>query len=317
MHTPAFLGSSNLILDRRKFMGVAAGLIAAGVLPKHALALAAPYTFKQGSFDVTVVSDGTIMLPLSVVSPEAKPEELAALLGAQVQGDKAQFEVSPLLLKSGSDVILIDTGGGGAMAPTAGKLADSLKAAGTEPGAITKVIYTHAHPDHLWGTIGGDGKSTFANASFHVAEAEWNFWVAEDLVSKTPKDMQGMVKGIQGQLAAIKEKVTMFKPGSELVSGLNVIDTAGHTPGHVSFELAGGDGLIITGDAITNATVFFAHPDWKFGFDADHAGAAANRKKLLDMAASGKKKMLGYHWPYPGLGMAEAKDGAYVYVPAA
>jgi hypothetical protein len=34
------------------------------------------------------------------------------------------------------------------------------------------------------------------------------------------------------------------------------------------------------------------------------------------MAASGKKKMLGYHWPYPGLAMAEAKDGAFVYVPA-
>ena len=315
MLTPTFKGSSNLILDRRKFLSVAAGLIAAGMLPKHVLALAGPYTFKQGNFDITVVSDGTLMLPLSVVSPDAKPEDLAALLGAQVQGDKAQFEVSPLLLKSGSDVILLDTGAGGNMSPTAGKLAESLKATGTEPGAITKVIYTHAHPDHLWGTIGGDGKSVFANASFHVAEAEWNFWVAEDLVSKMPKDMEGMVKGIQGQLAAIKEKVTMFKPGSELVSGLNVIDTAGHTPGHVSFELAGGDGLVITGDAITNPAVFFAHPDWKFGFDADGATASASRKKLLDMAASGKKKMLGYHWPYPGLGMAEAKDGAYVYVP--
>ena len=315
MLTPTFKGSSNLILDRRKFLSVAAGLIAAGMLPKHVLALAGPYTFKQGNFDITVVSDGTLMLPLSVVSPDAKPEDLSVLLGAQVQGDKAQFEVSPLLLKSGSDVILLDTGAGGNMSPTAGKLAESLKATGTEPGAITKVIYTHAHPDHLWGTIGGDGKSVFANASFHVAEAEWNFWVAEDLVSKMPKDMEGMVKGIQGQLAAIKEKVTMFKPGSELVSGLNVIDTAGHTPGHVSFELAGGDGLVITGDAITNPAVFFAHPDWKFGFDADGATAAASRKKLLDMAASGKKKMLGYHWPYPGLGMAEAKDGAYVYVP--
>jgi hypothetical protein len=30
-----------------------------------------------------------------------------------------------------------------------------------------------------------------------------------------------------------------------------------------------------------------------------------------------REKLLGYHWPYPGLGMAEAKDGAYVYVPAA
>ena len=30
---------------------------------------------------------------------------------------------------------------------------------------------------------------------------------------------------------------------------------------------------------------------------------------------SGQEKKLGYHWPYPGIGMAEAKDGAYVYVP--
>ena len=310
-------GAKHLVLDRRKFLSVAAGLVAAGVIPKSALALAAPYSFKQGAYDVTVVSDGTLMLPLSVVSPEAKPEDLKALLGAMMQGEQAQFEASPLLFKSGSDVILMDTGSGAGFQPTSGKLVESLKAAGTDASAITKVIFTHAHPDHLWGNLGADGKPIFANASFHVAETEWNFWVAPDLAGKMPKDMEGMVKTTQAQLAAIKEKVVMFKPGAEVLPGINVLDTAGHTPGHVSFELAGGDGLIITADAIVNPQIFFPHPDWKFGFDADHATAAANRKKLLDMAATGKKKLLGYHWPYPGIGMAEAKDGAYVYVPAA
>ena len=233
------------------------------------------------------------------------------------QGDQAQFEASPLLLKSGNDVILMDTGSGGNFAPTAGKIAESLKAVGVDASAITKVIFTHAHPDHCWGTLGADGKPIFANASFHVAETEWDFWTAPDLAGKMPKDMEGMVKGTQGQLAGIKDKVAMFKPGAEVLPGINVLDTAGHTPGHVSFELAGGDGLIITADAIINPLVFFPHPDWKFGFDADHDTAIANRKKLLDMASAGKKKLLGYHWPYPGLGMAEAKDGAYVYVPAA
>ena len=132
-----------------------------------------------------------------------------------------------------------------------------------------------------------------------------------------PKEMEGMVKGTQGQLAGIKDKVAMFKPGAEVLPGLMVLDTAGHTPGHVSFEMAGGDGLIITADAIMNPNVFFPHPDWKFGFDADHPTAIANRKKLLDMASTGKKKLLGYHWPYPGIGIAEAKDGAFVYVPTA
>ncbi|HQY74355.1 MAG TPA: MBL fold metallo-hydrolase [Aestuariivirga sp.] len=315
MLTIAMNGTKHLVLNRRKFLGIAAGLVAAGVIPRNALALAAPYSFKQGAYDITVVSDGTLTLPFSVVSPDAKPEDLAKLLGAAAQGDKAQFEASPLLLKSGSDVVLLDTGAGGNFGPTMGKIAESLKAAGTEAGAVTKVIYTHAHPDHLWGTLGADGKSVFPNASFHVAEAEWNFWVTPDLASKMPKDMEGMVKTTQSQLAAIKDKVAMFKSGAEVLPGINVLDTAGHTPGHVSFELAGGDGLIITGDAITNPQVFFAHPDWKFGFDADPATAIANRKKLLDMASTEKKKLLGYHWPYPGIGMAEAKDGAYVYVP--
>ena len=308
-------GKQHLLLDRRKFLSGAAGLIAAGILPPNALALAGPYAFKQGAYDVTVVSDGTLILDLTLF-PDAKPEELKALLGSIVQGEKAQFEASPLLLKSGSEVILMDTGSGAGFQPTSGKIAESLKATGTDPASVTKVIYTHAHPDHLWGTLGGDGKPIFSNASFHVAETEWNFWTAPDLAGKMPKEMEGMVKTTQTQLAAIKEKVSMFKTGAEVLSGINVLDTAGHTPGHVSFELAGGDGLIITGDAIANPQVFFPHPDWKFAFDADHGAAIAKRKQLLDMAAAGKKKLLGYHWSYPGLGMAEAKDGAYIYVPA-
>jgi glyoxylase-like metal-dependent hydrolase (beta-lactamase superfamily II) len=302
-------------LDRRKFLAGASALIAVGVLPKNVFALAGPYSFKQGAYDVTVVSDGTLMLPLNIIVSEGKDDEVKKLLGVMLHDDKIQFEASPLLLKSDKDVILMDTGSGQGFQDTAGKIAESLKAAGTDPATITKVIFTHAHPDHLWGTTGADGKSPYTAASFHIAETEWNFWTAPDLASKMPKAMEGMVKGTAGHLAAIKDKINMFKPGAEVLPGINVIDTAGHTPGHVSFELAGGDGLIITGDAITNPLTFFPHPDWKFGFDADHAIAIANRKKLLDMAASSKKLMLGYHWPYPGLGHAEAKDGAYAYVP--
>ena len=307
--------SKFITMDRRKFLGVASALIAAGVLPHSALALAGPHNFKHGTFDLTVVSDGTLQLPLAIVSPDATAEQLKALMGAAVQaGDTFAPEVNVVLAKSGADMILFDTGAGGAMAKTAGQLLESLKAAAVDAGAITKVVFTHAHPDHLFGAVGADGKLTFPNASYHMAENELNFWSAPDLASKMPEAMQGMVKGLQGQLAIIKDKLTTFKPGVELLPGVGVIDTAGHTPGHVSFELAGGDGLILTGDAIAVPSVFFAHPEWKFGFDADGETAGKNRRKLLDMAAADKKQMLGYHWAYPGLGRAEAKDGAFVYV---
>ena len=308
--------SNMIVLDRRKFLALAGTLAAAGLLPKQALALAGPYALKQGAYDISVVSDGTLSLNIAQVFPGSPVDEVKKLLGPAVAGEEASVEVNVLLLKSGSDVILIDTGTGGGMGPTAGRLMDSLKAAGTDPSAVTKVIYTHAHPDHLWGSVGKDGALTFANATFHMAETEHNFWAAPDLVGKMPKEMQGMVTGIQGQLTALKDKMSFFKPGAEVAPGIVALDTAGHTPGHVSFEMAGGDGLILTGDAVTAALVFFAHPEWKFGFDADPDMAIAARKKLLGMAAAEKKKMLGYHWPYPGLAMAEAKDGAFVYVPA-
>ena len=316
MNITAFNGTKHLVLDRRKFLGIASGLVAAGLLPKNVMALAGPYTFKQGAYDVSVVSDGTLLLPLALFDSDGKPDVMKALMGAMVQGDNVQFEASPLLLKSATDVILIDTGAGQGYQPTSGKIADSLKAAGTDPASITKVIFTHGHPDHLWG-VTANGKTPYTNASFHMAEAEFNFWAAPDLASKMPKAMEGMISGTAAQLAAIKDKISLFKTGVEVLPGINVLDTAGHTPGHVSFELAGGDGLVVLGDVFPNPNVYFAHPEWKFAFDADHDLATAARKRILDMASAGKKKLLGYHWPYPGIGMAEAKDGAYVYVPNA
>ena len=304
-------------LDRRKFLAVAGSLIAAGVLPKSVLALAKPQAFKHGSFDVTVVSDGTAILPLAIVSPSASPDELKTLLGASVRGTGHRAELNAVLVKTDSEVILFDTGVGTnpEVWPEGGHLLDSLKAAGVDAGAVTKVIYTHAHPDHLMGSVTKDGKVAFPNASFHIAETELDYWLQTDLASKTPKNFQPFVAAAQSVLASVKDKISTFKPGSELTSGIGVIDTAGHTPGHVSFELAGDDGLLLVGDTITVPQVFFAHPDWTFGFDMDSDAARKTRRAFLEYAAKGKKKMLGYHWTYPGFGMAEAKDNAFVYVP--
>ena len=309
------IGKNHIVLDRRKFLAGASALVALGIFPKNVFALAEQYYFEQGDYTVTVVSDGELTLPLSIF-PDADPVELAKLLGDMAKDNNFHPQASPLLLESENDVILIDTGSGGGFQPTAGKLIESLKLAEIEPSDVTKVVFTHAHPDHCWGTINADGKPNYPNATFYMAETEWNFWTAKDLASKMPAAMEGMVKGTQSQLAVLDGKIKLFKPGAEVLPGIAVIDTAGHTPGHVSFEMAGDDGLIVTGDAITNPMVFFAHPEWKFGFDSDHDTAIKNRKKLLEMGSEGKKKMLGFHWPYPGLGhVEEGGEGKYRYVP--
>ena len=83
-----FNRAATLLVDRRKFLAGAAGFIAAGLLPKDVMALAAPYNFKHGAFDVTVVSDGELMLPWTIIAPDAPPEELKKLLATVLNGDK-------------------------------------------------------------------------------------------------------------------------------------------------------------------------------------------------------------------------------------
>jgi glyoxylase-like metal-dependent hydrolase (beta-lactamase superfamily II) len=200
--------------------------------------------------------------------------------------------------------------------PTAGRLSANLAAAGIDPASVTKVVCTHAHPDHIGGTLGQGTSLMFPNATYVISAAEWQFWMDPNYSTTMPDVLHEFARGAQRDLSAVKDRVTLVKPGDDIVTGLRVLDTAGHTPGHISLELAGGEGLIITGDAATNPIVSFEHPGSKFGFDMQHDVAIANRKALLERAATDKIKLLGFHWTDPGVGYAERKDNAYRFVPA-
>jgi len=126
-----------------------------------------------------------------------------------------------------------------------------------------------------------------------------------------PAQLGGMIKGAQTNLAAVKDRVTMVKGGAEFLPGITAVDTPGHTPGHLSFLIAGGEGLLLTGDATTQQIISFEHPEWKFAYDAVHEQAVQTRKTLLDRLATDKTKLLGYHFIYPGVGMAEKNGTAY------
>jgi glyoxylase-like metal-dependent hydrolase (beta-lactamase superfamily II) len=120
----------------------------------------------------------------------------------------------------------------------------------------------------VWGTRADDAP-VFANAEYYMAAAEWDFWMNEDLPSQAPEPMRPMVVTTQAKLGPTKDRLTMLKPGDEIVGGVRMLDTPGHTPGHASFEVPGDGGLIILGDVINSTAIGFAHPEWHYGFDAD------------------------------------------------
>lgn len=303
------------LVARRGFLKGGAALAALPLLPWSDIARAAePHRLTLGDSEVSVISDGELTLPLNVLSPDATPEQLAEIAKTMGWTDgQAHPSANIPLIRKGSDLILVDNGSGNRFAPTAGKLSENLAAAGVEPGAITRVVFTHAHPDHVWGTVLDDGSLRFPNATYHVGATEHAFWTDPDIFSKLPESAHGFARGAQRDLAAIKDRMVLVKGGDEIVGGLAVIDTPGHTPGHMSLALAGGTGLIITGDALTSQIISFEHPGWTFGFDAIPDVAIDSRRKLIDRMIADKSAVLGYHFAYPGVGMAEASGDAFRY----
>jgi glyoxylase-like metal-dependent hydrolase (beta-lactamase superfamily II) len=178
------------------------------------------------------------------------------------------------------------------------------------------VVFTHGHPDHLWGLVDELDDPRLPKASFYVAAAEWDFWQGDNATRGLPEERAGFVTGARRNYAVIKERVTMLKPDDEIVSGLRVLSTPGHTQGHVSLELAGGDGLIVGGDVLTHEIISFAHPDWRMPADHEAERAIATRKTMLDRLAKDRMTLIGFHLPYPGVGKVEKKDNAYRFVPA-
>ncbi|WP_439572712.1 MBL fold metallo-hydrolase [Phreatobacter sp.] len=302
---------------RRAALAGGAALAVAALAPRPAaaqfLARAARPTGELG-----ILSDGGLTLPLSAVARGVPEATLSTLLAeAGHSGPTIQSSLNVPLLKRGSEVILFDCGAGPNFMATAGKLPAAMTAAGIDPASVGHVLLTHAHPDHLWGAIDDFDAPAYANATYHLPQGEWDFWMDPGIFGRLPETQHAFAAGAQRILKLIEPQLKRFRPGEEPVSGIAAIGTPGHTPGHVSFEVrAGGDPFVVTGDAITHPVVSFQRPDWAGGFDRDGEQAVASRRRLLDRLVTDRLLLSAYHLPGGGLGRAEKSGTAFRFVPA-
>jgi glyoxylase-like metal-dependent hydrolase (beta-lactamase superfamily II) len=308
--------------SRRRILTSAAGAVAASagtMFPLRRVWGSARTVHKSGSFEAIVVSDGHFVLPTGfLVTPDAPPVEREAALKATGQGgDQIQMVNNVTVIRNQSAVILVDSGTGPRHQPTAGKLVDNLTTAGIPPAAVTQVVLTHGHPDHLWGILDANDNPIYPNASYVVSAVEWNVWADPDVMRKMPTILANdrIVNGAKNHFSRIKDKTRMVRHDDEIVSGARVIDTPGHTPGHISLELEGGDGLLVVGDALTNIAISFQHPSWRVPVDHEPDRGISTRLRLLDRLASEKRRLVCAHLPFPGTGFVERKDGAYRFLP--
>ncbi|MDX2016735.1 MAG: MBL fold metallo-hydrolase [Planctomycetota bacterium] len=298
------------------------GGIAAGPTPNGEQAFG-HYRFKVGeNVQAWSISDGTGRFsPLQpLVAPQASPEQFKQVLEenlADPTGATIAFNV--VLLKLGAETVLIDSGSGEREAAQTGWLLKNLAQAGVKPSDITGVVITHAHGDHIQGLFKSDDRLVFPNARVFVHTNEHDFWTGNPDLSKmgVPEQARaGMSAAAAKAFATLRKegKLELIKGGDKLVGGLTIVDTPGHTPGHISVVVdapgAGGP-LFVMSDIVHHHVAMFARPEWTIAFDTDPTLAVQTRRRVFDMIVSEKMRAHGYHMPWPGLGRIGRRGEGY------
>lgn len=260
--------------------------------------------------------------PAELLFPEAGPD-VARIIEDHAPGsiDAASggliLPIQGFLLKTPQHIVLVDACvGNHKNIPTTDfwhmrdddRFMAALKAAGASVEDVDYVLCTHLHTDHIgWNTQLVDGRwvPTFPNARYL-------FPAADELEFRDREPIQESVHPVMEAGQA-----EMVGPDHKLGDEISLIETYGHSPGHVSVLIqSAGAQAIITGDAI-HSTAQCAFPDWHFKFDSDPVRAVSSRRKLLETCAETDARVLGTHFLLPSLGRVRAKGDAFGWDPDA
>ena len=278
----------------------------------------AAYRFKVGGFECTVVSDGP--LRLGTFSAELfnglAQERIDEVFAANFI-DKNNFVVdqNALVVNTGDKLVLIDTGMGfrKPYGPRTGHLLANLRAAGIDPETIDVVALSHAHPDHVWGLVGEDGKPHFPNAQIHITQADLEYWTDEAKLSDPA--LGHYIGPIRDTLLPLRDRIVFVKDGRDVVPGMQALATPGHTVGHTSFVIGSrGSAIVYIGDLGHQPLLQMENPRAEFTRDTDPKQGVSSRLRVFDMVASGKIPIVAYHFPWPGVGHVAKNGDNYRYV---
>ncbi len=220
--------------------------------------------------------------------------------------NRIRLAMRPLLVEAGSELVLIDTGAGNKEDqkfhdiygiendgdPTA--LEDAIRDAGFQPSDITLVINTHLHFDHAGGNSvrrPDDAiEPSFPGARYVVQQDEWEF-------------AQGRSERVRASYLppnfVLVHEAGLFdfvRGAAEIVPGIQVLPTPGHTPGHQSVLIeSGGESALYLADLVP--TVAHLPLPWIMGYDVEPLRTLETKRAVLERATRERTLLLFEHDP--------------------
>lgn len=217
------------------------------------------------------------------------------------------------VITNGEHTVMVDTGYGedvSTLPPDSGgnRLPEALGSLGIDSASITHILYTHLHYDHCGGSRTASGAPRFLNARHFLQRGELDHWMTAEApaAERIRRLMNGFLE---------EERVEVLDGEKEVLPGIRVLPTPGHTPGHQSVSIVSdGTRTLIAGD-VTHHPAQLDHPEWNVAADLDQAQAASTRERFFELLAGTGTTLGAGHFPRPGLGKVEIDDGRKVFVP--
>lgn len=165
------------------------------------------------------------------------------------------------VLKNGEELTVVDAG----MPRNARKILSYVRKLGKQPSNISTILLTHCHIDHV-GSAFELRKATKAKVAIHVEDADF---LAGKKALPRPKGVVGSLF----RAASLFFKFTTFQPDitlreGDVITGLKVIHTPGHTPGSISLIDPKRE-LIFVGDTLRYSKGKISGPPERFTLDAN------------------------------------------------
>lgn len=269
------------------------------------------YRFELGGFECVALSDGGKSYKPGRLFPSVPKRQIEdALRKRNLPTDHIWTPYTYLLVDTGEHRVLVDMGA--PKTPSTGRLRQSIRAASIDVAEIDTVIITHAHPDHVGGTLDDEGKLNYPNAHYYVWKGEWDFWTSETAASKAPERHVALARRT---FRPLRERVELLDHEDEIVPGIRAVPAPGHTPGHMVVSVASGDHQLLYISDTVVSPLHLEHPDWT-GPDISPDEAAASKRRIFDRAVEEKALVLGMHFPpFPSLGHVVKKGEGWKWQP--